>query len=428
MTMSMKVCTGGERVDDLSSRVTTLQRLSLRELKLLRLRCDGLSTSEIAERLETGQRDIMLQLAQVYDSLWLTHLTREQRLETLTSFCAAATYMHANNLLPNRFGDAAGTPQRIAPPQAAVVAVIADEQQMLTSRTAHAALAQEVEPEPTQYPVPESVATPEEAEAALLVPADRDASLVRLALISTAIIVIVVVAVALLFLNGGASSANTPASSVQPTETVTPSPTSASTATPTEQVAVVASPSPPPASPTRKATSTPTRTPTPVPPTATSIPPTPGPNVLYQSDWSSSLTDWTANGNWSVQDGILIYTGGQGSGVIYSPFQPQGGQSYVVEAEVQIDNPTAAGAVTGFAIGDPNAPTGNPLRVATYWVPDTAWHTYRLTVDGEKATLTVDGQFAGQIIDATYANAGKVGIYTNASRLQARRFTITDRP
>jgi hypothetical protein len=428
MMMSMKVYAGGERVDDLSSRVTTLQRLSLRELELLRLRCEGLSTSEIAERQGTGQRDIMLQLAQVYDSLWLTHLPREQRLETLTSFCAAVTYIYANDLLPKRIENADGAPaQRIAPPQAAVVAVIADEQHMLTSRTAHAALVQEAAPEPALETVAESRAAPEEA-AALLVPADRDASLVRLALISTAIIVIVVVAVALLFINGGASSANTPESNVQPTETVAPSPTTASTATPTEQVAVVASPSPPPATPTRRATSTPTRTPTPIPPTATSIPPTPGPNVLYQSDWTSSLTDWTANGNWSVQDGILIYTGGQGSGVIYSPFQPQGGQAYVVEAEVQIDNPTASGAVTGFAIGDPNAPTGNPLRVATYWVPDTAWHTYRLTVDGEKATLTVDGQFAGQIIDATYANAGKVGIYTNASRLQARRFTITDRP
>ena len=435
----------GVVVDNLSSRVAMLQRLSPAEFDVLRLRCEGRTTTDISAMRGIPQREVLFRLAHAYDILWLTHLDRDARQDRIDDLCAAAAYIHANELPPSP--PVTGETSSVAslpPPQAAVMAVVADEQRLI-ARRGTAAVAPSViiaitpGREPLDHPGPIETA----------VPAERDASLARLTIFSIAIVTVLILAIAAVFggddvippagLGGGAPataeplptrrplqtpSAVTDGGAIDPTTTATID--SVTTAIATTTIAGAETPgvedTRPPA-PTLEPEVIETEAPT-EPAIETPTPEPAAPVLLYQADWSGGLGDWVGTGDWTTEGGNLVNSGGQGYAAIYSPFQPIAGTSYVVEAEMQIDTPTSSGAITGIAVSDPANPQSNALRVATYWIPDTEWHSYRLEVNGDTVTLLIDGQFAGRIIDPAYTNPGRVGIYTNAARLQVRRFEV----
>lgn len=82
-----------------------------------------------------------------------------------------------------------------------------------------------------------------------------------------------------------------------------------------------------------------TRTPTLAPPgapTATSTP-----RLLYQADWSKSLSAWQATAGWSIQNGALQSDTGQDRTVTI-PYQPET-SNYAIDYTMQIVKPLEGG-------------------------------------------------------------------------------------
>jgi hypothetical protein len=173
-----------------------------------------------------------------------------------------------------------------------------------------------------------------------------------------------------------------------------------------------------PSSPAARNSSSTSRGPTPTP-TETVAPGT----VLYQTDWSHGLDGWKVTGGWSVVQGDLEGVCDDTT-TITAPYMPDV-TNYAVEARIQVVRllqknggfysifasqvPGKDGYQAGVSrlVGPGPRPNGSNPQLQIYIEPfgamapgsfqpsdndpGTQWHTYRVDVQGNAATLVVDG-------------------------------------
>ena len=166
-------------------------------------------------------------------------------------------------------------------------------------------------------------------------------------------------------------------------------------------------------------------------PAARHLSPTPTPlpagTVLYQADWSHGLTGWTGAQGWKVVQGQLVSTS-SGTATFTIPYRPTV-SDYAVEVRIQIVHsvppyggyyeivaPKLAGK-DGYHAGvlDLKAPGPRPFGdhpqsqvyldpsgdmnpgsgIPQDYEPGSGWHTYRVEVRGNEASLLDDGTQIG---------------------------------
>lgn len=200
---------------------------------------------------------------------------------------------------------------------------------------------------------------------------------------------------------------------------------------------------------------------TPPAPSPTS-PSAPDPVLPYRADWSTGVAGWTGSDDWAAVNGTLLSRGsdrGNQAGII-APLNLGGIDSYAVEAEIQANRNSDAGALSGLAsygvvvrvqddgsgygIGSCQsagificAPDQPASKVVGIWADegDTAldirpssggddWHLYRIEVRGNNLTVYVDGSYALSATDNTYLT-GDVGLWSNRVQISVRSFEVT---
>jgi DNA-binding CsgD family transcriptional regulator len=406
---------------DRAARIAALRRLSQRDVDVVLLRSRGLPASEIARELGISVDEATTRLGHIYDLLWLTHLSRERRLDRLAEYGAAAEDMRENDPRPSAADQPSLATLTLMPPSTALRAVAADDQELLATRPADV-VADEAQP-PDGSLAPRSVSTP-----GLPAAVGSARSRARWPLLATLLVAVLAVGavVGLLFARDSSDPARTPTPDLAvavPTQTPSApsSPTvSATTATLVTGAAPTATGTPAPTATrtaTRPATATAAPTATPTEPA-----PTPTPAAVYTADWSDGLDGWQGSGAWYVQDGELISTGSSTSDVIYAPVAPSQLDAYAMEAEVKIEGIPGALTAVGFAVRGEGA-TSDRLSLGPIAVDD-EWHVLRLEVRGDTVAFLIDGAIVGRITDPDYVRPATVGIATLGNALRVRRFEI----
>jgi hypothetical protein len=166
-------------------------------------------------------------------------------------------------------------------------------------------------------------------------------------------------------------------------------------------------------------------------PAARYLPPTPTPipagTVLYQADWSQGLAHWTGAQGWKVVHGQLV-SDSSGTATFTIPYRPTV-SDYAVEVRIQIMRsvPSYGGyyqivapklpGKDGYHAGvldlkapgprpfgdhpqsqvylDPYADMSPGSGIPQDYEPGSEWHTYRLEVRGNEASLLDDGTQIG---------------------------------
>jgi len=189
-----------------------------------------------------------------------------------------------------------------------------------------------------------------------------------------------------------------------------------------------------------------------VPPT---VPAVPKGTVLYRANWSRGLDGWQGPKAWSVVGGQLV-TNSLTSTSIVVPYRPTVA-NYAIETRVQFaqvlvnvhngfviyadDQPGKDGyeaQMYQFALREPSLPPPGYADIATDqldtsvgfqqidFVPATIWHTYRIEVQGNQATLFVDGAKVSRSTSTLNAlSNGPLGLLSMGFALRVSSFTIT---
>jgi 3-keto-disaccharide hydrolase len=177
--------------------------------------------------------------------------------------------------------------------------------------------------------------------------------------------------------------------------------------------------------------------------------------VLYRANWSHGLDGWQGPKAWSVVGGQLE-TNSLTSTSIVVPFRPAVA-NYAIETRVQFarvlvnvhngftiyadDQPGKDGyeaQMYQFALREPSLPPPGYIDIATDkldmhagfqqldFVPASIWHTYRIEVQGNQATLFVDGTRVSRSTSTLNAlSNGPFGLQSAGFALRVSSFTIT---
>lgn len=181
--------------------------------------------------------------------------------------------------------------------------------------------------------------------------------------------------------------------------------------------------------------------------------------VLYQADWSHGLAGWKSSGGWSVVQGQLQADSNDSTSII-APYKPNVA-NYAVEARIQVVRllrqdggffsifasqvPGKDGYQAGVSrlMGPGPRPNGSNPQLQIFIDPmgamapgsfhpndndpRTLWHTYRIEVQGNEASLFVDGNeittVSSQQTD-TLSN-GPLGISCGTAVVRISSFRIT---
>jgi DNA-binding CsgD family transcriptional regulator/outer membrane biosynthesis protein TonB len=423
-----------------AERLALLRRLSPTELAVLRHRCAGATTAQIATHLGITQADARIHAGNLLDKLGVTYGRQGTSLSRLTAFCPLASQL----------GASAGTsglpvePPSGMPSQRAAELTDADD----------LALA-------SQY--------------GGMPPSGGNDGRQRWVLGGVLAFVLVAALVALLFFLAGdddgddatadeqateeVATETAEAAAVEPTATVevpedTPEPEPTQTEIPptetpepdeeaTEEAATeTAEAEPEPTEtevpPTETLEPTATSTPEEPEPTATTAEPEPTPDegqLAYEADWSSGEDGWNLTDGWAIENGDLVTTAA-GAAPLLAPFEPEQ-PDYAVEIEMTVTGLTGCDERAGvFArVTEESDPSGDVLVGYTGNVCQDEWHidaitadgrdaladgdhrlasgshTYRLEVSGDQIRLYIDDDFAGAAIDNRWTAAGGAGIY-----------------
>jgi hypothetical protein len=411
MTEESRIAVSASDASD--DRVAHLHRLTPPELEMLRRRCSGMTSQEIANALGTTQQTARYLLGNVYDKLGITYDEGGgTSLSRLMEYCPLlADPGIAQIAVPQSL---AAEPLPMEPSGRSLLLVAQDDQALLAQRPA----------------------TPEEE------PADNNR---RLLYIVGGVLALVIVA-GLIFLlvsddddeaTGAAATqtaptATTAAGAIAPEPTPTLAPTLAPEPTPTPEPAPP-TPEPPTAAPEPTATSEPTTAP--VPPTAVPVPAQA--DVVYEADWSAGPGDWVLSDGWSAQPGTIVGDGAT-AGSILAPYQPDQPR-YAVEADIALDGADGCDALAGV-IGHATVDADDASKLTSGYIgavctdewlilavrdlsdihdelasgdaaPGADQHTYRLEVDGDRVRFFIDGAFAGEAVDNRWAEAGLAGLF-----------------
>jgi 3-keto-disaccharide hydrolase len=181
-------------------------------------------------------------------------------------------------------------------------------------------------------------------------------------------------------------------------------------------------------------------------PTAT---PTPGPEVLYQADWSNGMNGWAASPSWKTVDGMLITDGGSGNTAAIAPYRPGEIANYAVEVELKLirgngltygifvrGDDSGEGYWVGYEGVRQNLGSGATIWSDDYFPyakfvqnapfePKSDWQIYRVEVKGTTIKLLVDGATILEVQDNRYISGGKIGLWSQEYQLNIRNFKIT---
>jgi hypothetical protein len=162
--------------------------------------------------------------------------------------------------------------------------------------------------------------------------------------------------------------------------------------------------------------------------------------ILYQiDDWSSGTAGWAAAGQWKTVGGMLV-TDGTSDSFAVAPVDLTDYPDYVVEAEVQIVDPTAAtdvllvarmingsgyyggfdGSASRMAVGYDHTELGG-----ADFVLDGQWHTLRLEVRGNSIKLFLGQAEVARATDNRALDPGTVGLYCAGGQINVRSFTVS---
>ena len=187
---------------------------------------------------------------------------------------------------------------------------------------------------------------------------------------------------------------------------------------------------------------------------ASPTPSVPKGTVLYQANWSHGLAGWQGSKAWTTVGGQLV-TNSLTTTSIVVPYRPTVA-NYAIEARVQIAQ-MLVNIHNGFTIyandapgkdgyqaqiyqlalrGAGMAPPGyidiatDKLIISTFeqhdYQPGDAWHTYRIEVVGDQATLFVDGtQNSVSITQEDAISNGPIGLTSWGFALRVSSFVIT---
>jgi len=458
-----------EPIED-GERLELLRRLSPTELAVLRHRCSGATTSQIATHLGIPPADARTHAGNLLDKLGITYGREGTSLSRLSAFCP----------LTSQLGASAGSGGAPIDPPTGLPSQRATE---LTDADDLALLSQHGDAPP---------------------PSDGDGRQ-RWILGGVLAFVLVAALLALLFFmtdddeDDGDTEAEIeateevatetaeaaleptaePTATVEePTETAEPDPEPTETEVPptetpepdeeetevaaTETAEAEPDPTETEAAPTEtpdEAEPTATETPEEAEPTPTEQPPAPPPaagNLAYEADWSSDEDGWVLTEGWAIEDGELVTTAADASPLL-APFEPQQA-NYAVEVEMQITNLNNCNERAGvFArITEETSSAGDVLVGYAGNVCDDEWHidailendrdslasgdrrlqsgshVYRLEVAGERIRLFIDDEFIGEATDERWSASGGAGIYVDGDLdvtvTEFRVFTIQDGP
>jgi DNA-binding CsgD family transcriptional regulator len=454
--------------DDRRQRIAMLQRLTGSEFQLLRHRCAGQTTGDIAAQLGLTAESVRTLLADVYDKLGVTWESQATSLDAVERFCPLLADPEVVPLAASAAPDDLTRPLPTRPSERALQLVDDDDAALLAGRAAAPTYPRsQARPQPYAAPAPYP---PMRA----VRPAGRDSRQSALIVFGIIAVVLVTVLVVLLYRaasddddgNAGADATAQAAdatsaaltaeagANIPPTETPGEAPTSTPESTATTEPAT-STPEPPTPTATLEATATEAPTDTPEPTatqeatatveptaaaTATLPPPLPG-TLAYEADWSDGAGDWVLADGWSIEDGTLVGDGSTGGDNQPAPFDPTS-PDYAIEADITIvagDNGCPDGAgVFGRLVEESTAGIGFDagyfgLVCADRWEiaatreltalkqvlevgdfePAATEHTYRLELAGETLRLFIDGVFTGETTNDRWTEPGLSGLYVS---------------
>ncbi len=187
---------------------------------------------------------------------------------------------------------------------------------------------------------------------------------------------------------------------------------------------------------------------------ASPTPSVPKGTVLYRANWSHGLADWQGPKAWAVAGGQLV-TNSLTTTSIVVPYKPTVA-NYAIEARVQFAS-ILVNIHNGFIIyaNDEQGKDGyqaqvyqlalrgagmaspgyidiatDKLVISTFeqhdYQPGTTWHTYRVEVVGDQATLFVDGtQSSVSITQENAISNGPIGLTSWGFALRVSSFVVT---
>ncbi|HYI16439.1 MAG TPA: LuxR C-terminal-related transcriptional regulator [Thermomicrobiales bacterium] len=405
--------------DASDERLAHLHRLTPAEVEVLRRRCGGMTSQEIASALGTTEQVARYLLGNIYDKLGVTYEEGGgTSLSRLTEYCPLlADPSIAQIAAP---ASLATEPPPLEPSGRALLLVAQDDQSLLAQRSTVPEAEESDNNRRLLYIVGGVLALVLIGGLIFLFASDDedDDDATGLAVTQTA---------------SAGRTATTAAGGDAPDPTATLEPVSAPEPTPT--------PEPPPPAPEPTPTPEPTATSEPeaptAPPTETAVPLPQQGDVVYEADWATGPGDWVLPAGWTAQPGMILGDGST-AGSILAPYQPDQPR-YAVEADLAIDATDDCDALAGV-IGHAAVDEDDASRLtagyigaicANEWLilavrdlsdshdelasgdaePGVDQHTYRLEVDGDRVRFFIDGVFAGEATDDRWADPGLAGLF-----------------
>jgi hypothetical protein len=176
--------------------------------------------------------------------------------------------------------------------------------------------------------------------------------------------------------------------------------------------------------------------------TSTTMAVQPKGTLLYEiTDWSNQMGNWAAIGQWKTVNKWLVADGSENSTAVAPAVIGQ--SNYAVEADIQMIKPKTymtcylkarmindLGYLGGYKGQGANYSAyaivgyGSDAIASPKIAMDTAWHKYRLEVDGNDIRLLIDGAIVAQGIDNLQLSPGTVGIYCAGGQINVKSFRV----
>ncbi len=174
-------------------------------------------------------------------------------------------------------------------------------------------------------------------------------------------------------------------------------------------------------------------------------------DVLCQSGSNDNWRGWHLANGWKQLNNLLLNDGTNGNyngrPTLVAPAncQPKT-RDYAVEANVQVVN-TSGNNYAGFGLNvrgypSPSPETGysayidsssganisivgsdTPLDTASF-NPGTAFHTYRVAVQGNTITFLIDGKSVLNVVDNHFISTGEVGMWCANTQIEMSSFKV----
>jgi hypothetical protein len=162
--------------------------------------------------------------------------------------------------------------------------------------------------------------------------------------------------------------------------------------------------------------------------------------VLYAADFSAAPA--APSEGWNQLNGALA-SDGSGLSLFVPAFRVTYGLNYAVEAEIQMASCGQAFGLLARGVSDdergiwgtlscgnayilagPKPPRTSDTVAQQPFLPDRAWHVYRVEVRGSAYALSVDGKVIVEGTDTRFLEGDVVGVYSWKTQTTVRAFRV----